>query len=81
MEPVTEGTSGKKVVVILVIVVLLISASASWYGMSLRSDTPHTADEHPDPDASADGDAEDGSDEEAQRAETEDFMREIGYVQ
>jgi hypothetical protein len=81
MDPVREGTSGTKVVVILVIVVLLISASASWYGMSLRSEMPHTADEHPDSDAAADGDAEDGSSEEVQRAETEDFMREIGYVQ
>ena len=81
MKPVTEGTSGKKVVVILVIAVLVISASASWYGMSLRSDTPHAADEHPDPDAAAEDAAADESSEEAQRAETEEFMREIGYVQ
>jgi hypothetical protein len=68
-----QGISGKKVVVGILCIVLFVSTFAAWYGYNLRSETPHSEEDHPKA----------GAEEQdtGTRSEVEEHMRSIGYVQ
>lgn len=68
------NTSGRKVVIVLILVVLVVSASASLYGLHLRSEMPHDESDHQ---VSTPQETDTGGTVE----DVEDHMRSIGYVQ
>ena len=67
-------TSGRRVVIVLILLVLAISASAALYGIHLRSEMPHSEEDHHH-------ETTEETDTGGSVGEVEDHMRSIGYVQ